>query len=238
MRDLKTTLFYTVFRYLCIAPFLFLLYRYRVEGRENVPVKGPAVLLCKHQSWVDLPAVSFSIKTPMNYVAKSELFENIFGDFPGTLLEKIGKLLGPLTGKIITWLGAIPVDRQRPYKKLSSFKRIKKLIEKGEFLVVFPEGRVVKNRMGELIPGLTKMLINFQEKMNRKITFVPVGISYGTEKIFRKTLIVRFGEPIYFKKSDSDLCKTLHEKISSLTEFTTQNQKIVANSSEYSSEGL
>jgi len=36
-----------------LSPIFFVLWRIKVEGRENIPKKGPAVLAANHQSFCD-----------------------------------------------------------------------------------------------------------------------------------------------------------------------------------------
>jgi len=36
-----------------ISPFLYLLWRVRVEGREHIPTDGPVILAANHQSFCD-----------------------------------------------------------------------------------------------------------------------------------------------------------------------------------------
>jgi 1-acyl-sn-glycerol-3-phosphate acyltransferase len=56
--------------YIAINP----LWSLRVEGREHVPWKGPAVLVANHLSMLDILAV-YGLFRPFKWVAKAELFK-------------------------------------------------------------------------------------------------------------------------------------------------------------------
>jgi len=53
----------------------FLYFRGRVEGIENVPRRGPLVVVGNHGSHLDPPILSGCVNRPVAYMAKEELFE-------------------------------------------------------------------------------------------------------------------------------------------------------------------
>jgi 1-acyl-sn-glycerol-3-phosphate acyltransferase len=219
-KNRKNFFLFCLFRMLVIRPSLKFLYKFKIEGKENIPQKGPVIFICKHQSWVDLFAVSELTSRQMNYVAKRELFENLFGDFEGSLLEKIGKAILPMTSGGLWGMGAIPIDREHPEKMVSSFKYIKELLVQDEFLVFFPEGRTVPDIMGEFKKGMIKLLLNMNKRAEIPFTFIPVGISYSKKDKFRKILQVKIGFPMKFDGNEIEVLQLIKEKIESLTNFS------------------
>lgn len=215
----KSTFLFSVFKFLVISPFLGGFYDFRVAGRENLPSRGPAVFVCKHQSWVDLFAISSSLPIHPYYIAKQELFTNILGDFHGKGLAKIGKFASSLTNECLVNFKAIPVDRDIPQKMLSSFKVMKDIIfcRKG-FLVLFPEGKIVKGEVGEFKSGIIEMIVRFQRQAGDSVAFLPVGISYG-KNFFKKKLNVDIGAPEYFEWDDESSVKILEQRVTELTKF-------------------
>ena len=166
MKHTRNNTFYKIFRKLVCTPYIYLFYDFTLEGRENLPKEGPAFILAKHQSWVDLFVMCHINTIPLYYIAKQEIFENLFGDFPGTILYKIGKILNFFLTRGLYWLGAVPLSRNNPRETLSSFKYMEKLLEQKEVIVFFPEGKFVHGAMGEIKPGLIKW-IQKQEKKKK-----------------------------------------------------------------------
>lgn len=95
------------------------LYRVKVEGLENVPAEG-CILACNHTAFSDVLVVSAAAKRQVRYMAKKELF-------------KI-----PLLGRLISALGAYPVNRGGA--DVGSIKRTIGLLDEGELIGIFPQG--------------------------------------------------------------------------------------------------
>ena len=47
----------------------------RVFGRENVPVKGPVLLISNHQSFLDPMLCGFGLNRELDYMARDTLFD-------------------------------------------------------------------------------------------------------------------------------------------------------------------
>src|SRR5438093_13386407 len=56
-----------------------LLFDLKVYGRRNVPEIGGVLIVSNHQSYLDPVLLAVRLGRPLNYIAKSELFENRFG---------------------------------------------------------------------------------------------------------------------------------------------------------------
>jgi 1-acyl-sn-glycerol-3-phosphate acyltransferase len=157
------------------------IYRIRIEGRENIPAEGPGILLPKHQYWTDIPVVSLAAWRPVSYVAKQELFV-----YPGVR-------------QFITALGGIPLDRVNPVKTLDSFRHLERILQDGEFVVIFPEGTYYPHSMGRGKHRLIECILRFQEKKGwqgaRTLPFIPMGIRYLEEKV-RTEIRVKIGRPL------------------------------------------
>ena len=61
--------------------------RVEVNGAENVPRSGAYILVANHTSWKDPPVVSLALRTPIRWMAKTEVFDYFFLGF---LLRGIG----------------------------------------------------------------------------------------------------------------------------------------------------
>ena len=92
-------------------------------------------------------------------------------------------------------LGCFSVNQLSP--SLSTLRFAIELIEKGEQLVVFPEGKI--NKLGKKLAikeGLFR-LAKLATKKTDSITIIPIGIAYSNlSPKFRGQFCLSFGEPI------------------------------------------
>ena len=137
-----------------------LFWRVSFEGVENVPKTGPFVLAPVHRSFIDFGIVSGVTPRRMGYMGKESLWNS-------TLL-----------GKFISILGAYPVNRGAPDRE--ALRRTLALLEKGEPLVLFPEGT---RRAGPVIEHLAEGAAYVASRAG--VPVVPVGIG-GSERALPK----------------------------------------------------
>jgi 1-acyl-sn-glycerol-3-phosphate acyltransferase len=111
-----------------IAPSLRVAFRPWVEGLENIPETGPAIIASNHLSFSDsffLPSV---MKRPVTFIAKAEYFT--------------GKgVKGKLTAAFFKGVNQLPVDRTGVRGAGEAAIRAgTEVIERGELFGVYPEG--------------------------------------------------------------------------------------------------
>ncbi|MFN8179388.1 MAG: lysophospholipid acyltransferase family protein [bacterium] len=151
-----------------------LLWGLRVDGRENLPSTGPAIVACNHVSNLDPPILGAIVAREAGFVAKQELFA-----VPGL-------------GWLIRSLNAIPIDRSRLSRE--TLDTLVEFLDGGRVLILFPEG--TRSRSGDLLPakpGVGMLLVR------RPVTVIPAYIE-GTRSplrnVFRRGRIrVVFGRP-------------------------------------------
>lgn len=116
------------FMHLLFAPLFLLFFRVKVEGRENLPAEGGAVIAANHISFMDaiLLAAAFPRKRMPRFLAKSELF-------------KI-----PLLRGVVRLFGAISLDRGG--KDVLAMRRAITTVQEGELLAIFPQGTRQKGK--------------------------------------------------------------------------------------------
>jgi 1-acyl-sn-glycerol-3-phosphate acyltransferase len=104
---------------LLLAPVLHLWFRLHVYGAENLPKEGAAILTPNHKSFLDPFFIGLAMRRRLRYMAKVEMFRAPFG-------------------RLLVRLGAFPIRRGAADAEAYETARI--LLERGEIVVVFPEG--------------------------------------------------------------------------------------------------
>ena len=153
-----------------------LFHRFEVHGLDNVPKSGPFILASNHLSFYDPPALGCKLPRNLHYFARNTLF------------------FGPL-GTLIRSLNSIPVNRER--LDLKTLRTVLSVLEKGDPLLVFPEGtRSRDGRLGNGQKGIGLLIAK------SKVPVLPARIK-GTHEILGvgksfprlgKKMSVRFGE--------------------------------------------
>ncbi len=167
-------MFYRVMRILAY-PFVRILYRFRISGKENIPKKGKIILCCNHISYADVALLIISCPRRISFMAKEELFRN------------------PIAGWFFRRMGAFPVRRGSGGKE--AVERAISLLNADGMLGIFPEGK----RCREGHPTRAKSGIALiLSQVNAPV--IPAAVEYfGKRRIFTRAG-VRFGEPIPHEK--------------------------------------
>jgi 1-acyl-sn-glycerol-3-phosphate acyltransferase len=133
--------------------------RIKVYGREKVNPRETAVLVVNHNSFMDTPAICYSTRHWFKTLAKKSL-------------NKI-----PIMGQIIA-LSGVSVDRHSPEARRKSMDKMKREIERGVSIQIFPEG--TQNRTDEPLQPFYAGAFKLAADMN--VPLVPMVIK-GTRKI-------------------------------------------------------
>ena len=172
---------YWVFRAFA-QPALLLCFRARRHGREHIP-DGPVILAANHRSFLDPFIIGTCVRRPIYFVAKQELFRH-----------------RPI-GWFLNCLGAFPIRRGESDEE--SVHTALTLLERGEAVVIFPEG--TRHRSGPLKEpkrGVGRLALESGAPV------VPIAIA-GTERARRGWLIrpvrvvLRCGRPLSYPRVDS-----------------------------------
>ena len=127
-----------------------------------------------------------------------------------------------IQGWFLKRLGCFSINQLSP--SLSTLRYAISLIEKGEQLVVFPEGKI--NKYGKKIvlkEGLYR-LARLATKKTKSITIVPIGIAYSkVSPRFGGKFCLSFGKPISI---DDYLNLTIREFNELLTEKIMQAERV------------
>ncbi len=168
--------FYQIAR-VFVSGVLHLLFRIRVEGKENIPQSGTYVVCSNHKSLLDPPMLGACLPFPVRFMAKEELFRN--------------KLLGG----ILRGVGAFPIKRGK--SDVGALRGAMKMLASGENVAIFPEGTRSKGdtmRRGKQGAALIAAKAG--------VNILPVGIE--GEYRFLRRVTFRIGKVIpleeYFEK--------------------------------------
>ncbi len=160
-------------------------YKIRIRGQENVPFRGPALLVVNHVSLVDGFLVGASIQRMLRFMVWKPYYEH------------------PLFSRVLRLIKAIPVGQANRREIVESLRRGRAELEAGHVVCIFAEGAIT--RTGNLLPfrrgfekivagldcpiipvhlgGVWGSIFSFAEgrfllKWPRKIPF-PVTVSFG-----------------------------------------------------------
>ncbi|HLZ38729.1 MAG TPA: lysophospholipid acyltransferase family protein [Mycobacteriales bacterium] len=123
-----------------LVPILRPLFRPWVEGMENVPPRGPAILASNHLSFSDSWFLSLMVPRKIIFLAKSDYFTG-------------GGLKGRLTASLFRGLGQVPIDRSGGHASEMALRAGMSVLRNGDLLGIYPEG--TRSPDGRLYRGRT-----------------------------------------------------------------------------------
>lgn len=129
-------------RFLCWMLISFA-YRLRVKGLENIPDKGPVVIVANHVSYVDALVILAACRRPVQFVMDHQIFKT------------------PVLGWAFRQMKAIPIAsaKEDPEMMQKAFSRVNQSLADGEVVGIFPEGKLTKDgEMGPFRPGIERIV--------------------------------------------------------------------------------
>jgi acyl-[acyl-carrier-protein]-phospholipid O-acyltransferase / long-chain-fatty-acid--[acyl-carrier-protein] ligase len=180
------------------------LYRTHVQGRENVPAKGGALLVPNHVSMVDAVLLITSIDRPIRFLMFKDSYEH------------------PLVKPFAKIMGVIPISSQfRPREMILSLRTATQALKDGEVVCIFPEGQMT--RIGQMLPfrrGMEKIV----KGMDVPIIPVNLGGVWGSIFSFERgkflwklprkipyPVTVTFGKPMPTASSAQEVRQAVQE---------------------------
>lgn len=176
-----------------------------VEGVENIPKSGGAVIAINHTGYLDftfagLPVYKQGLGRKVRFMAKQEVFDH--------------KISGP----IMRSLRHISVDRQ---DGAASYEEAVRNLKDGELVGVYPEATISRSfEIKEFKSGAARMAVE------AGVPIVPV-IVWGAQRIWTKgrpkklfrpkvPVVVLVGEPIEPTLGTAELTALLHSRMQQL----------------------
>jgi 1-acyl-sn-glycerol-3-phosphate acyltransferase len=142
--------------------------RFRVSGRENLPVGRAAVYCSNHQSNVDPPVLYEALHPRMHILYKREI-DGI-----------------PILARAFRIAGFIPVDRRNKEVAMRSIETGAASIRAGNSFLIFPEG--TRSPTDELLPFKKG---GFIMAIKAEAPVVPVAVQGGRAAMQRGSWIIR-----------------------------------------------
>ncbi len=131
---------YQFLKYVVLGPILKLLFRPWVEGAENLPVKGPAILASNHLSFSDSFFLPLKVPRRVTFLAKADYFTG-------------RGLKGWLTKGFFKSIGQVPIDRSGGRASEAALRKAMEILGRGDLLGIYPEG--TRSPDGRLYRGKT-----------------------------------------------------------------------------------
>jgi 1-acyl-sn-glycerol-3-phosphate acyltransferase len=182
-------LLYWLMKYVLVGPWLRLLFRPWVQGLENIPEDGPAILASNHLSFSDSVFLPLMVDRHITFLAKSDYFTG-------------HGLKGRLTAWFFGAVGQVPVDRTGGRASEAAIATGLRVLGEGKLLGIYPEGtRSPDGRLYRGKTGVARMALETQ------VPVIPVAMINTREvqppgKIIPRLgrIGIRIGTPLDFSR--------------------------------------
>jgi 1-acyl-sn-glycerol-3-phosphate acyltransferase len=181
----------------------------KVKGRENFAAGETYIVLCNHNTIIDVPASSTGIPGGNKTIAKIEMAKiPLFG-----FLYKTGSVL---------------VDRKSEASRRESLGKMKEVLSLGLHMCIYPEG--TRNKTNQPLKSFHDG--GFKLAIDTKKSIIP-GVIFNTKKVlppdkffflWPHSIAVHFLEPFIIQPTDT--VESLKNKIfETMKDYYTTNQK-------------
>ncbi|SER91845.1 1-acyl-sn-glycerol-3-phosphate acyltransferase [Pedococcus cremeus] len=182
-------MFYWVLKTVVLGPILKLLFRPWVEGEENIPEDGPAILASNHLSFSDSIFLPLVIERRVTFLAKADYFTG-------------RGVKGRMTAAFFKGVGQLPIDRSGGRAGEAALRSGLKVLRRGEVLGIYPEG--TRSPDGRLYRGRTGVARMALEAGCPVLPVAMIGTDKAqpTGKVVPKIMRIgiRIGKPLDFSR--------------------------------------
>lgn len=154
------------------------MYRVKHHNIDNLPEEGACIIASNHVSFIDALLLGGAFKRPVRFV----------------MHEPIYRL--PILNSFFKAVKAIPIDskERNPVIYEAAFKEIKTLLENGEVLCIFPEGKLTDNgEMATFKNGIEKIV------KETPVPVLPCAITGLWGSLFSRKHKIRYPRPKWSK---------------------------------------
>jgi len=154
------------------------MYRVKHHNIDNLPEEGACIIASNHVSFIDALLLGGAFKRPVRFF----------------MYEPIYKI--PVLNSFFKAVKAIPIDskEKNPVVYEAAFKEIKTLLENGEVLCIFPEGKLTDNgEMSTFKNGIEKII------KDTPVPVLPCAITGLWGSLFSRKHKIRYPRPKWSK---------------------------------------
>lgn len=167
-----------------LPPIMNRFFRVYVEGQDNVPDRGGAILAANHLSFIDSLFLPLNVPRPVYFLGKADYFDSA------------------KTKWFFEGVGVIPTYRQGGDRAKQSLNAGKEVLRRGDLLGIYPEG--TRSPDGRLYRGKTGPV---RMAIEMGVPIVPCGL-IGTREAQppgryvpkRQPVKIRYGRPLDFSR--------------------------------------
>jgi 1-acyl-sn-glycerol-3-phosphate acyltransferase len=162
--------------------------RCRVAGKENIPKRGPFIVVANHLSVCDPVLLGAKLPRKAVFMAKEELFRNRFSSY------------------IIRHFGAFPVYRGRSNR--DALRQAGQVLKQGGVLGMFPEGK--RSMEDSLQPALfgTALIAYHNKALILPVSITGSEVMRGFNWIWRRPEVtITFGKTFKLPETEGALTR-------------------------------
>jgi len=182
--------FYKFLKNVAIGPAIDLSFNPWVQGLENIPAEGAAILASNHLSFSDSIFLPVKVPRKITFLAKSEYFT--------------GKgIRGKATAAFFKGAGQVPVERSGGNASTAVIETGVRILREGNLLGIYPEGtRSPDGRLYRGKTGVARMALEAQ------VPVIPIAMM-NTDKVqpigrtrpnFNVEVGIKIGKPLDFSR--------------------------------------
>lgn len=159
-----------------------------ITGRENIPAKGPLIIVANHPStFMDPIVIATILKRKIFFLAKGEAFKSGFAKW------------------ILPKFNMIPVYRKQDnaaefHKNEETFDKCYEHLENNGVILIFPEGTsITERKLRKIKTGAARIALGAEAKNNFTlgIKILQIGLNYSDPHAFKSDLLVKMDQPTH-----------------------------------------
>ena len=190
----------------------------QIAGRERIPRTGPVIIAASHHNaLVDALIAGWISPRRLTLTAKATLMDNIFLRW---LFPVVGVV--PLR-RVSDELKKRKNSQVDPSRNSSAFEAILDILQKGEMVLIFPEG--ISHSNPELAPlktGASRIALEARDKRHvHNLQIVPLGLSFEDKGNPGTAVLAEVGEAIHMDELGAvavdDLTQVLSARLAAVS---------------------